>query len=104
VIDMEQRKRHLALRVLVALPTLLAALLAIELLTFGSVLAGISSSAEPSPEDFLPLLGGIGLAALCAAGVKYVFHLRVRYWILLLATLVALTLVVLAVQAGIFLG
>ena len=97
-------KRHLVLRVLAALATLLAALVAIELLTFGSVLAGIASSTEPTPEDYLPLLGGIGLAALCAAGVKYVFQLRVRYWILLIATLVVLMLVVLAVQAGIFLG
>lgn len=77
---------------------------AIELLTYGSVLAGIASSAEPSPEDYLPLLEGIGLAALCAAGVKYVFNLRVRYWILLIATLAALFLAVLAIQAGIFLG
>lgn len=88
---------------LAALSTLLAALVAIELLSYGSVLAGIASSTEPTLEDFLPLLGGIGLAALCAAGVKYVFRLRVRYWILLIATLVALFLVVLAVQAGIFL-
>jgi len=97
-------KRRLLLRVLAALPTLLAALVAIELLSYGSVLAGIASSTEPALEDYLPLLGGIGLAALCAAGVKYVFQLRVRYWILLIATLVALFLVVLAVQAGIFLG
>ena len=97
-------KRRLALRVLAALPTLLAALVAIELLTYGSVLVGIASSTEPSPEDYLPLLGGIGLAALCAAGVKYVFRLRVRYWILLIAILAALFLTVLAIQAGIFLG
>ena len=97
-------KRHLALRVLAALLTLLAALVAIELLTYGSVLAGIASSSEPSPEDYLPLLGGIGLAAVCAAGVKFVFRLRVRYWILLIATLAVLFLTVLAVQAGIFLG
>jgi hypothetical protein len=97
-------KRHLILRALAVLPTLVAALVAIELLTFGSVLAGISSSAEPSLEDYMPLLGGIGLAALCAAGVKYVFNLRIRYWILLIVTLVALMLVMLAVQAGIFLG
>ena len=97
-------KRHLVLRVLAALATLLAALVAIELLTYGSVLAGIASSTEPTPEDYLPLLGGIGLAALCAAGVKYVFRLRVRYWILLIVTLAALFLTVLAIQAGIFLG
>ncbi len=101
---MEPRIRRLILRVLAVLPTLVAALVAIELLTYGSVLAGISSSAEPSPEDFFPLLSGIGLAALCAAGVKYVFNLRIRYWILLIVTLVALMLAVLAIQAGIFLG
>lgn len=62
-------KRHLASRVLAGLAALLVGLLAVEVLTYGMVLAGAAGSVE----DYLPLLGGIGLVALFAAGMKYAF-------------------------------
>jgi antibiotic biosynthesis monooxygenase (ABM) superfamily enzyme len=100
-IGVEQRKHHPALRVLAALLALLAALVSLELLP--ATLIGAVASTESALERYLSLLAGIGLVALCAAGVKYAFHLRLRYWIVLLATLAALLLVDLAILASGFL-
>lgn len=100
-IGVEQRKHHPALRVLAALLALPAALVSLELLP--ATLIGVAASSESALERYLPLLAGIGLVALCAAGVKYAFRLRLRYWIVLLATFAALLLVDLAILASIFL-
>lgn len=94
-------KRHLIRRVLAGAAALLAGPLALEYLTHGFVLAGF---AGPSLHDYLSLLVGISLVALCAAGMKYALRLRIRYWILFLVLLVVSSLIVVALHAAVLLG
>ncbi|HWM89565.1 MAG TPA: hypothetical protein VN493_02235 [Thermoanaerobaculia bacterium] len=101
---MEPRTRHLLGR-LIAVPfTLLTGFLAVEALWYGAMLAGAASQHGMSLEDIVPLAGGLTLVALCAAGVKYSLNLRFRYWIVFAAVLLVVFAIVLAVQAGVFLG
>ncbi len=48
--------------------------------------------AKPDRDDYLYLAGGLVLVACCAAAVKFVFNLRMRYWVVLLLVLAAIAI------------
>lgn len=100
-----RRTVRLLSRVVLLFSSLSAGLLSVELLTFGAVASGIAFSGHGnSLQDHLPLVGGLLLVSFCAAGIKHVFDLRTRYWILLVAVLILVGVAIVVVQGGIFLG
>ena len=46
----------------------------------------------------------IALVACCAVAVKFVFSLRISYWIVFLLVLAALAILTFGIQARVFLG
>ena len=98
---MQPRTRNIIFRVIVAPVVLVTALVAIELLTFAS--ASMLAS-TPDRDDYLHLVGGLALVACCAVAVKFVFNLRISYWIVFLLVLVALAILMFGIQARVFLG
>ncbi len=89
----------LASRMLLLLFATAAGLLAVELLWFGAVNAGVAFlNHEASFTGYLSLLGGLIVLSLCVIGLNYVFRppaLRSRYWTVLAALAVATSLGVL---------
>ncbi len=98
---MQARTRNIILRVVVAPVIPVTALVAIELLTFAAVSMLV---ARPDRDDYLYLAGGLILLACCAAAVKFVFNLRMRYWIVFVLVLATIAVLVLGIQARVFLG
>ena len=106
---MESRRSvHFVSRVLLLLLSLTAGLLSVEFVWLGAVSLAVTrgsafSGHKISLED-LALVGGLILVSLCAIGVKYVFSLRSRYWIIFVAVLIVDTVAIIIVQGGILLG
>jgi hypothetical protein len=98
---MQPRTRNIILRVAVAPVILVTALVAIELLLFASVSMLVS---KPDRDDYLNLAGGLALVACCAVAVKFVFNLRISYWIVFLLVLAAHAILMFGIQARVFLG
>jgi hypothetical protein len=98
---MQPRTRNIILRVAVAPVIPVTALVAIELLTFTAVSMLV---AKPDRDDYLFLAGGLALVACCAVAVKFVFNLRISYWIVFLLVLAALAILMFGIQARVFLG
>jgi hypothetical protein len=98
---MQPRTRSILLRVVVSPVIPVSALVAIELLTFASISMLV---AKPDRDDYLYLAGGLLLVACCAAAVKFVFNLSIRYWVVLVLILAAMAILMFAIQARVFLG
>ena len=98
---MQPRTRNIILRVVVVPVILVTALVAIELLTFASASMLVST---PDRDDYLYLAGGLALVVCCAVAVKFVFNLRISYWIVFLLVLAALAILMFGIQARVFLG
>ena len=98
---MQAHTRNIILRVAVAPVILVTALVAIELLTFTAVSMLV---AKPDRGDYLSLAGGLALVTCCAVAVKFVFNLRISYWIVFLLVLAALAILMFGIQARVFLG
>ena len=98
---MQPRTRNIILRVVVAPVIPVTALVAIELLTFASVSMLVSA---PDRDDYLYLAAGLALVACCAVAVKFVFNLRIGYWVVFPLVLAAIAILTIAIQARVFLG
>ena len=78
---MQPRIHNIILRVITVPVILIAGRLLIELLWVGAVMTLVASG---DLEGYLYLAGAFVLAAICAAGIKFVFNLRLRFWLILL--------------------
>jgi hypothetical protein len=78
-------------RAVLVLLSAIAAVGAVELVGVGLISLGIAGW-RSSLDDYQWLAGGVLLAALAAAGIKHAFGWRVRYWVMLLGTGVAVVL------------
>lgn len=83
---MQPRTRNIILRVLVAPVIPIAGAVLAELLWVGTIMTLVASK---DIEGYLYLAGAFVLAAICAAAIKFVFNLRLRFWLVLLLVFLA---------------
>jgi hypothetical protein len=98
---MHRRTLNIILRIVVAPVIVVAALIAIELLTFTAVSMAVS---KPDWGDYRDLASGLAAVACCAAAVKFVFNVRLSYWVVLILVFIVIALLIVGIQAGVFLG
>src|SRR5262245_53691917 len=82
---MTSRAVRLTSRIVLALLSVGAAIVAIE-----PIWVGVMTAATGTRDAYLFLPAGLALAALSAAGIRYAFGWRVRFWIMFLVVLAAI--------------